>query len=200
MGAFLCAFKPGEAMLLLKTSERAPDAMAPYPATPAEALRKAVSCPGARANGWAPENIGRGVVIMDRLLSTEQMLELHRIGDVYVTLSRGEGFDMPAFDAKLSGNLMVYTPSGGPQGFAGEHDERVEQSGTVPCHPFYRWPEDSEYLDYRFDDAVAAMQRAAAKVLGGKRERGIDLAPGYSALSVGKRMRGFLEELAEKLV
>ncbi len=122
------------------------------------------------------------------------MLELHRMGDVYLSLSRGEGFDMPAFDAKLSGNLMVYTPSGGPQDFCGEFDQVVPISGIVECDPFYNWPKEARYLDYDVAAAARAIQRAMSLVTSGTRERGLDLT-WFSAERVGRRMAADLEEL-----
>jgi len=197
MGAFLMAFRPGEAMLMIKTSERAPP-FEGYPSSPMAALTSWMSDEAVLANGWTPDNVGRGIYIIAKRLSGEQMVELHRMGSVYVTLSRGEGFDMPAFDSKLSGNLMVYTPSGGPQSFAGELDEVVPQTGSVDCHPFYEWPKDSTYLDYELSDAVDALRAAASTIRSGVRRRGVDLEP-FSALSVGRAMRARLELLAGEL-
>jgi hypothetical protein len=103
---------------------------------------------------------------------------------------------MPAFDAKMAGNLMVYTPSGGPQDFAGERDELVKPSGTVQCHPFYEWG-DACYLDYEVSELSAAMRRSWETVRRGKACRGMDLEP-YSMQSVGAMMRSYVEELTEK--
>ena len=197
IGAFLRAFRPGEAMLMLKTSEKAPP-FEDYPSSPMLALSRWLSDEQVAKNGWDPDSVKRGVYLICRRLTGQQMVELHRMGDCYVTLSRGEGFDMPAFDAKLSGNLMVYTPSGGPQMFAGECDERVKQSGTVACDPFYGWPEDATYLDYNLCDAVSALRRAAATVRDGCRVRGMDLGP-FAAQHVGERLRSILENLAGEL-
>ncbi len=101
---------------------------------------------------------------------------------------------MPAFDAKLSGNLMVFTPSGGPQDFAGELDLRVAPTGTVPADPFYEWPEDATYLDYELDDAAAAIQAAIKIVRDGRRTRGRSLVD-FTATSVGAAMASSLEEM-----
>jgi len=197
IGAFLRAFRPGQAMLMLKTSEKSPPLL-DYPTSPMAALRGWMDDKAVLSNGWTPDNLERGVRVIAKRLSGEQMIELHSMGDCYVTLSRGEGFDMPAFDAKLAGNLMVYTPSGGPQMFCGDWDELVPQTGVVDCHPFYGWPDDSTYLDYDMDDAVLALRRAATSVRRGERCRGMDVTP-FSARSVGRKMRGLLEQLAGDL-
>ncbi|MHC4814337.1 MAG: hypothetical protein ACYTFN_14680, partial [Planctomycetota bacterium] len=112
----------------------------------------------------------------------------------YLSLSRGEGFDMPAFDAKLSDNLLVFTPSGGPQDFCGEHDQLVQPSGTVPCDPFYNWPAGATYLDYEVTEAADAIQRAMSRVTSGRRRRGMSLER-FSAQRVGERMAADLEQL-----
>jgi len=197
IGAFLRAFRPGQAMLMLKTSEKSPPLL-DYPTSPMEALRGWITDEAVLANGWTPDNLDRGVRILAKRLSGEQMVQLHSMGDCYVTLSRGEGFDMPAFDSKLAGNLMVYTPSGGPQTFCGELDELVPQTGSVDCHPFYEWPDDATYLDYDMDAAVAALRNAAESVRKGDRCRGMDVTP-FSALSVGRKMRELLERIAGDL-
>ena len=195
LGSFLRAVRPGDAVLVLKTSSRFPVTPGDYPDNPAASLAHWLDNDAAvRANGWSRETINRGVILIASFISEEKMLELHRTGDVYLTLSRGEGFDMPAFDAKLSGNLMVYTPSGGPQDFAGERDKRVEPTGTIPADPFYDWPEDATYLDYDINDAAAAIRGAVKEVGDGRRVRGISLAH-FAAASVGAAMASSLDEM-----
>jgi glycosyltransferase involved in cell wall biosynthesis len=194
IGAFLLAFEPGEAKLYIKTSTRGPVLSTDYPQSPAEATSRWLADPRVRDRGWTLEAFNRDVIIIQRRLTMAQMLQLHRQGDVYVTLSRGEGFDMPAFDAKLSGNLMVFTPSGGPQSFAGKHDVPVNRCGSVPCDPFYGWGE-AEYIDYRLEDAIDALRYAKDRVERGERMRGIDLERHFSAAAVGSLMRRCVEEV-----
>jgi hypothetical protein len=193
LGAFLREFEPGEAKLWLKTSPRAPR-MVDYPSSSDEAVTQWLKDEQVIAKGWSWDNIQRFVHIKQAVLSPKLMLELHSIGDIYVSCSRGEGFDMPAFDAKLAGNLLVYTPSGGPPDFAGERDVRVVPSGTVQCHPFYDWGE-ARYLDYELDAVRDAMRCAWDTVRQGRACRGMDLEP-FSAIEVGRRMRAYVEELA----
>jgi len=195
LGAFLRAFKPGEARFWLKTSAYAPP-MKGYPQSPDDSVHEWVTDPAVRENGWSIERVNKHVRIIREALSAERLRELHRIGDVYVTLSRGEGWDMPAFDAKLAGNLMVYTESGGPQDFAGDGDEAVVPIGTVPAHPMYGWEKEATYLDYYIDDAVDALQAAALSVRRGQRRRGMELGR-FSAAAVGKLMRDNLEGMLD---
>ena len=210
LGAFLRAFKKGEAELYLKTSKFAPKT-AGYPQGAVASLLQWLKDPLVQENGWSfafdektpPADIGKelgyaGIKIYEAMLTTAQIQALHRIGDVYVSLSHGEGFDMPAFDAKLAGNLLVYTPSGGPQDFAGELDERIAPSGEIATHPIYGWPAGSTYLDYELDDAVAALRRARETVLKKGRVRGMDITS-FRAASVGKRALGYLKEICPEL-
>lgn len=192
LGAFMMAFKPGAAKFYLKTSSRGPK-LEGYPESPDEAIATWFEDARVRANGWELKSVNENIFVIRRKVSTAQIFELHRLADCYVSLSRGEGFGMPDMDSKLAGNLLVYTPSGGPQAFAGELDERVEPTGSIPCHPFYRWG-DAHYLDYNVEDAAAALQRAAAKIIDGKRTRGCDLSH-FQASVVGKKMRANIEEL-----
>ena len=192
-GAFLCAFRPGEAVLYLKTSKYSPD-WGVYPRDPMASIHEWLRQGTVIGNGWNLSNVNRGIRISREMLSFERMVGLHRSGDVYVTLSRGEGFDMPALDAKLAGNLMVFVREGGPADFYGEEDVAVEPTGTVLCNPGYQWEADATYLDYSLNDAITAMRTAYEKVRAGKRCRGRDITP-WSAPAVGAKMRACLEEI-----
>lgn len=205
LGAFLCAFRPGEAELYLKTSRFAPK-IAGYPAGPTECVRDWMQTPRVAELGWRwpstsnAADLGRrladqGIKIYQAILPEPTLVAMQGYADVYVTLSRGEGFDMPAFHAKLAGKRLVYTPSGGPQDFAHPSDLRVEPSGLVPTHPLYRWPAGSRYLDYRFEDAVVALQRAAALV--GMGPAPIADSSAFSSARVGAAMLGHLQEMLD---
>lgn len=49
------------------------------------------------------------VVVLTEALPREQIAALHRRGDCYVSLSRAEGFDLPAFDAAALGKPVIAT-------------------------------------------------------------------------------------------
>jgi len=195
IGAFLKAFKPGDARMWIKTSSYAPK-LGSYPRSPAESVHRWMDDEAVVANGWTIDNVNQSLYFIQKAIPESQIRELHRLGDVYVTLSQGEGFDMPAFDAKLAGNNLVYTPSGGPQDFAGEFDCPVTATGQVPAHPFYGWEKEATYLDYEIDDAVEAMREAKALIVLGHRHRGRTL-DAFGAEVVGKLMRDNLEELLD---
>ena len=195
--AFMRAFRPGEAMLIMKVSPLGPQAKVdPYPRDYGAAVRAALEHPEVKANGWTLTSVAgkHSLLFITERLPAAKIVELHAAGDVYVSMSRGEGFDMPALDAKLAGNSMVYTPSGGTQAFAGPEDECVPKTGRVLCHPFYKWNTDAGYIDYDVDEAVQAMRRAAAGFLRTTRG-GLSSLDFCSAAVVGAKMRQCVEEV-----
>jgi len=197
IGAFMMAFRPGQAELLIKTSAGSPDFGPTFPNTPFDAAALWMKDARVSANGWTTDNLSPSIRMIRAQLSSEKLLALHEMCDVYVTLSRGEGFDMPAFDAKLSGNRMIYTPSGGPQDFASEDDILVPYTGNVPANPWYQWGPEATWGDFEVRVASEAFARAASD---GKRvhDRRVDLSR-FAAQAVGERMLEGLQELAIKL-
>lgn len=179
---------------MIKTSEKAPF-FDGYPPNIQICLADWLADDRVKANGWSVTNVGKDVLAVTHRLSQEEVTRLHFVSDCYVTLARGEGFDMPAFDAKLMGNLMLYTPSGGPQDFAHAEDIRVESSGLVDAHPFYRWVPGSQYLDYEFEAAVEGYRKAAQKIRSGvSADR--DLSA-FSAEETGLKMAEALRKLGD---
>lgn len=199
--AFLRAFQPGEAELYVKTSQFAPD-LPEYP-EPTHCVRGIVENDAqVKANGWTLTNtMPQAVKIFQAKLPDTQLVALHGLGDVYVTLSRGEGFDMPAFDAKLSRNRMIYTPSGGPQDYAHATDYLVPTNGRVPCPVFYKWGDGATYLDFDVDAAADAMRHARADVLWGHAHEPVDASPydRFTLAHVGQQMLGYLQELTPEV-
>lgn len=195
MLAFMRAFRPFQCAFVVKTSAFGPHAPG-YPNNALESIAVNLRDPEVIRNGWTPDNVTKGgLMIVTGVLPDEAIVNLHRLGDCYVSLSHGEGFDMPAFDAKLSGNLMLYTPSGGPQDFAGDWDVKLaEKAHYVPCNIWYRWGR-SLWLDWDVEQAERGFLIARDRVLEGKRSRGMDVTP-FSSEVVGKQMLGYLEELA----
>jgi len=192
IGAFMLAFEPGEAHFYIKTSTTAPD-FGDYPQSPQDAVHEWLGDSRIKSKGWNLESVNRSLFFVQRLLSPSRLLQLHGTGDVYVSLSRGEGFDMPAFDAKLAGNPMLYTPSGGPQSYADDScDVVVPRSGSVPCHDFYQWG-DAHYLDYDVEAAARGFREAHARSLAGPGPA--PLPPDrFRSERVGATMRDHLRE------
>lgn len=195
IGAFLMAFEPGQARLFMKTSLRGPKLTTDYPQSPADSVNRWLADPriGTR---WAREEINRDVRIIQQRLSPRQMVQLHRTGDVYVTLSRGEGFDMPAYDAKLASKRMIYTHSGGPNSFATFDDLSVETTGMVAADPIYGW-DGAQYVDYDMDEVVAHMRKAHLELdhRPPGRQMSATQLEHFSAARVGGAMRSAIELL-----
>ena len=207
LGAFLRAFKPGEAELYFKTSQFAPK-LTGYPDSVTHSLRAWMTSGPQPKNGWkwpeakshddfAKALSAQGIRIYQAMLPAAELVAMHAHADVYLSLSRGEGFDMPAFDSKLAGNLLVYTPSGGPQDFADESDFRVEPARRIPTHALYGWPK-STYLDYEVSAAAEAMRAAAERVRKREAKGAPDLSR-FSARQVGKDMLACLGEVLTPL-
>jgi hypothetical protein len=200
IGAFLMAFAPGKAKLFLKVNDLKAKIQG-YPQGVEACMHEWILHDRVKSNGWTIPLINRDILIIKRMLPAEQIVKFHEVGDCYVTLSRGEGFDMPAFDAKLAGNMMIYTPSGGPQDFAeSDRDILVPKTGTIPAHEFYRWGKEATYIDYDFETAVSAYQAAFDKITSNQSGvKNLDyLHDGFSAKNVGANMRSHIEELLSK--
>jgi glycosyltransferase involved in cell wall biosynthesis len=71
------------------------------------------------------------VVLIGDLLSKLQMLGLHKYGDCYAGLPRGEGFGLPFFEAGLAGNPVIAPGHGGQLEFLREDNSfLVDYSDT----------------------------------------------------------------------
>jgi glycosyltransferase involved in cell wall biosynthesis len=195
IGAFMLAFRPGDAELMLKTSKYAPK-FSGYPSGPGAAIATWLEDPRVARNGWTAENVHPSIRMIRERLTEAQMVGLHKWSDIYVTLSHGEGFDMPAFDAKLSGNRMVYTESGGPEDFAGSGDVRVPTAGRSVCHPFYTWGLNARGTGYWLEDAAEALREATVGVSTREFKHDFDV-DSFSAEHVGRGMLASLNAMAE---
>lgn len=193
--AFLLAFRPGEAFLSMRASPLGQPVKG-YPQSMHHALMDLLQRPDIQTNGWASKTVMRSVRLYPERMNEGELLCLHREGDVYVTLSRGEGFDMPAMDAKLSGNLMLFTPSGGPQDFCGGKDCQVPKTGMIPAHEMYEWA-DTRYLDFNVADAVSGMRTMAERAVEHDHSADAYLS-NFTAATVGELMLANLFELARQ--
>lgn len=193
LGAFLLAFRPGEAELLMKTSKYAP-AYKGYPKNIGMSVETWLVDERVRANGWTPETLHPHVRMVSATVPPEKLQMMHRWSDVYVTLSHGEGWDMPAFDAKVAGNRMIYTASGGPEEFATSDDIAVPFEGLEACHPWYAWSAHAKWTVSRAEAAVDAFRAAAKRVA----EPSTCVDSKFSSAEVGRHMRSLLAEIEAK--
>lgn len=190
--AFLRAFAPGQARLTIKTSP-IPHVSA-YPGA-AEVVQRELSDADVARNGWTSGNVWQDVHVIEGRLSRQEMLQVHADGDVYVSASRGEGLELPAWDAKLSGRRLIVTECGGPEDFVDpEVDIRIPATGLVAADPSYPWGPGAEYIDYDLQDLIEAMQVAR-----GQHACGTRTWPGWErhrAIRVGESLANWLESLS----
>jgi len=160
--AFMRAFCPDEAELILKLGPL-PWTRTPFPA-PEYVIAAELDSYEARENGWTTENWPRSIQIVDALLSAEEMLDLESRTDIYVSGSRGEGIDLPAFRARLAGRRIVTTASGGPEDFLDEDDILVQatSSGRAPEYE-HLWGPDVRLIEYPISDLIGALVEARAR-------------------------------------
>lgn len=153
--AFLRAFRPGQATLTLKMS---PIKWRGDVITASQAAEEEI----AKDPAWNVVEAAQAIQIVDARLTREEMAQLHADHHVYVSASRGEGWDLPAFEAKLVGNRVISTDSGGPRDFihADEGDHLIETTGEISAHPRYWWGDGATYIDYDVNEIVSAMQAA----------------------------------------
>jgi glycosyltransferase involved in cell wall biosynthesis len=160
IGAFLLAFKKRDrASLFLKTSEWG--AWKDYP-SPAESVAKWLSDPGVLANGWTRENYAERLRLVTTKLPEEKLTAIHRTNNIYVTCSHGEAWDLPAFDAKVAGNALVYTGWGGAEDYCEASDTRIHPDGVTltAVHPGYGWEPLAEWAECRLPAIQDALLRA----------------------------------------
>lgn len=143
------------------------------------------------AKKWKLVDAARCITVLPSRLSLQQMTELHAHGDVYVSASRGEGWDLPAFEAKLAGRRVVTTDSGGPRDFLGPDDILVPATGTVLADPQYDWGEGALYNDYELQALVQALRQAYEEPKSGSRE-GVQHC---HYLQVGTQLKSWIEDL-----
>lgn len=159
--------------------------------TPESAILYELSRPDVAANGWTVENWSHAIRIVRGKLTRAEMVRLYLKHDVYVSASRGEGLDLPCWDAKVSGMRVVTAPSGGPEDFLGERDIVLPKTGEVAADPRYNWEDEATYADYDLNDLINAMLNAAHQ----PRANGRDWDTGsHRAAMVGERLREWIEE------
>ena len=118
------------------------------------------------------------VVVVSEELSSAEIAGLHERGDVFVSLTRGEGWGIGAFDACTYGNPVITTGWGGTLEYLGTDHPGLVDHRLVPVHhhahrsysPDQRWAEPD--LDHAVDlmRAVVADPAAARARVAGVRD------------------------------
>jgi ADP-heptose:LPS heptosyltransferase/glycosyltransferase involved in cell wall biosynthesis/2-polyprenyl-3-methyl-5-hydroxy-6-metoxy-1,4-benzoquinol methylase len=183
---FLQAFSANDnAVLILKTN---PGAAGVAASALAEARRQFPS--GAR------------VELRCEAWDESQIAALHRRGDCYLSLHRGEGWCYPLFEAACNGTPVVATAYSGPLDYLDqEHHQLVPYRLTPVCQPYLyyhrrmKWAEPdatqaASRLRWVFENREAARQKASD---GASKLRGR-----YSLEEIGKLAKARLIALLER--
>lgn len=195
IGAFLMAFTPkSNASLFIKTSDFG-TGWGNYPKF-TESLEFWLDQEVVKANGWTSAHIDRLVRVVDKKLTNADMEKLHKSNNIYVSAGLGEAWDLPAFDAKMAGNRLVYVGYGGPSEYAESSDVQVDWSEMAGVHAFYGWEPGAQWADVSAAQLAEALKKATAPS-----DRLVPLlyCRQYGLMSVGLIMEGYIQELAKKL-
>lgn len=187
LGAFLMAFTPRDrASLTIKTSGFG-STWTNFP-TADESVKFWLSHDKVKARGWTEKTLNRLVRIIDRRISDEDIENLHRRNNIYVSSGLGEAWDIPAFEAKLAGNRLVYVGYGGPEDYALAEDVQIPYE-MGPVHSQYDWEPEARWAKVTTADFAEALKKAKPP------EERIT-PPGYfskfSNVAVAQRMTGHL--------
>jgi glycosyltransferase involved in cell wall biosynthesis len=154
IGAFLSAFGPDDDVTLLIKTRHA------HHPKPQEMLDSWLNRFGLK---WSAAEARRRIQIVDEEASQDDIRMMHAMHNIYVSASHGEGWEMPAFDAVLSGNTLVHVPYGATDDWAPSSSIRVPYGmASIPSW-FCRangWPSDAEWAWCSVDALAEALQRA----------------------------------------
>lgn len=195
LGAFLLAFTPKDkASLFIKTSGFGLS-WANYP-TFKESLEFWLEDSRVRTNGWSPEKVDRLVRVVSEKIPAAEIDKLHELNNIYVSSGLGEAWDIPAFEAKLAGNRLVYVGFGGTEDYAEQSDIRVERRGMCDVHPGYLWEPEAQWADVTAELLAEAMKKAEPVE---ERLTPISFCGRYSHYVIGSTMFRRIKELSIKL-
>jgi glycosyltransferase involved in cell wall biosynthesis len=157
LGAFLRAYRAKDkASLFIKTSVFG--RWTNYP-LPQESIEHWLAHPDVIANGWTTSTLKKKVRIVSEMVSREDIIEIHRKNNIYVSAAHAEAWDIPAFEARLAGNRMVYTDWGGPRDYANAKDIPIKWD-YAPVDLDYGW-HGYMWPTFQTEDLIAALKLAA---------------------------------------
>jgi glycosyltransferase involved in cell wall biosynthesis len=113
----------------------------------------------ARLRGLHPD--APEIVMINRDLPANELVELYRGADAMVLPTRGEGFGVPAVEALAAGLPLIVTGYSGPTDFAGPDVARQVDFRFVPSRSHLR-SHGSVWADPDVDDLAAAMREVFA--------------------------------------
>lgn len=195
IGAFLLAFTPKDkASLFIKTSGFGLT-WAQYP-TCEQSLQYWMDHPEVKVRGWTKEQFDRLIRIVDKKLPESDIRQIHLKNNIYVSAGLGEAWDIPAFEAKLAGNRLVYVGFGGPQDYAEIQDIKVWQGEMTLVHPGYMWEPEARWAKVSVQELAAGLQKARPRP---ERVVPMDYFTGFGYVRTGRLMGNLIQELAEAL-
>ncbi len=161
--------------------------------------------------GLTPKEMAPVSVIRGRL-GDQQYMDLHRSCDVFVTATRGEAWNLPAFDAVLSGRHVIHPMAMGPADYLGatsavqyggmaapaavdvQVTERMEDGVRMAVIGAQGLSSRSEWIEPNLAELAAEMRNAFEC---DRRSLTVDydLASRYGYPAVGKTALDLLEDL-----
>lgn len=192
LAAFVCAFKSTDDVLLTikYTATNWPD----YPSPEAAAVR-ALEQPHAAENGWTLGAFKSRVTLVEGRLPRQAIQKLHYQNNIYVCSSHGEAWCLPAFEATLAGNRLVYVPDGGVSDFASPRDTRIPLMGRCPVPRSYQWEADAQWANFTHEHLVWALGQAEAPTTYGFQDADLDR---FNMERVGSLMRERVLDLVSR--
>lgn len=196
IGGFLLAFCPEDPVeLIMKCNPfmRCAD----YPSDWRESLKAWLETDEVQSRGWSAQNVLLKVrVFWNKMLSREQMAQMYVESDAYVSCGRSEGFDLPAFDAKLANRRLIHPNNGAAWDYRQSTDVQIKSNGFERFHPWYKF-KDATWPDFDANDVATALKSAyeirdSAPVLGLDRKK-------FTMQYVGDQMREAAVEVAPEL-
>lgn len=194
IGAFLHEFGPDDdVQIILKCNPYwgAKD----YPQNVSESVTYWLRDPNVIAKGWSGGRVARHFqVIWNRSLTRDEMVALYASCHAYLQIGRSEGFDLPAFDARVAGLRLVAMAWGGPADFAGSDAVRIGNFSQFSAPPAgYNAPEGTMWPE----PALGAIQWAMRGAVMRKDHPALplDTAP-YTIDAIGGKLRSIMEGIA----
>lgn len=140
-------------------------------------------------------------LILD-LLTEEEILGLHKWGDCFVSLNRGEGFGLPMAEASAFGTPVIATGYGGVNQFLNKNNSYLINYTITPVFgmSYAKWyTSDQCWAQANVCDAAKTMRyvyenREAAKIKGGLSKRNIKSSFNYK--TIGNLYIQILEEIS----
>jgi len=157
-------------------------------------VRHWLTDPQVLSNGWTLPKLSGRVRLLTRRLTESEVENLHLTHNIYVSASHGEAWGLPAFDAKVAGNVLCHVPYGGTADFAEDSDVKVDyELGAVSEQ--YAWGDSTQWANYSIDALRRALRRAPLR----PPRRSPEFEERFGLKSVGQHMAILLRDLYKKV-